>query len=419
VLTNNEVQGLIEVGHETTNVEFKRGDSLDDRSYVATVARAAMSLANTRDGGHILLGVDNINPAGDTSGMEPSHVEAWLNHDNVMAKVNAYADPPMALHSESRSLPNGQVIVVLEVSEFDSVPILCKRDQSDKLRSGELYTRSLSKPESSRTHTQNELRAVLDLATSKQLRRFVETAQGAQLDIGLPGEADPFIKQLEALGTRFGLEQRPLLTASIRPNTFEKDRLPFEALPAVVRQMSVHHNGWSEPESLNLSNRGDDWIADLSEWFLYQSGLLFFVDDLPSGYEADRDSLSGAPDSAAGYVPVWWLTTKIALFLEVACRYQQSQFRDLNLLVQVTLRGAEGWQLVVANPGRSSLWGAYRIGGDTWIRDVVITPEVALNAGRELAAGLTHDLFQRFGWERATLETIKDMQNQAFGPSRP
>ena len=315
MLTNNEVQGLIELGHETTNVEFKRGDSLDNKTYVAIVARAAMSLANTRDGGHILLGVDDSNPAGDTSGMEPGHVAAWLNHDNVMAKVNAYADPPMALHPERRSLPNGRVIVVLEVSEFDSVPILCKRDLGEKLKSGELYTRSLSKPESSRTHTQNELRAVLDLATSKQLRRFVATAQGAQLDIGLPGQADPFAAQLAALKTRIGRGKLPLFTASIRPNTFEKDRLSFEGLPSVVRQISVHHNGWSEPESLNLDDRGDDWIADSSEWGLYQSGLLFFADDLPPGFEADRDSMSGVPDSAAGYVPVWWLTTKIALFL--------------------------------------------------------------------------------------------------------
>lgn len=418
MLSDNEVHGLIELGHETTNTEFKRGESLDNKAFVATVARAAMSLANTRDGGHILLGIDDVEPAGDSSGMHPDHVDDWLNHDKIMAKINTYADPPMTLHSARRSLPDGRAIVVLEVAEFDSVPILCKRDHSDRLVSGELYTRSLSRPESSRTHSQNELRAVLDLATQKQLRSFIETARGAQLDIGLPGMADPFNQQLNSLQTILGDEEGPALSVRMHPTQFDKDRLPFEDLPGVIRKVSVHHNGWAAPESLNPDERGDDWVADSHEWGIYQSGQLVLTDALPARYEADRDEISNPPEAAAGYVPVWWLTAKISLFLEVACRYQQTYFADSNLQVELNLKGAKGWQLVVANFMRSGLWGAYRLGGDPWIRPITITPEIALTSGRDLAVDLTYDLFLRFGWTRATRDPIRDMQNEAFGPTR-
>lgn len=100
VLSDEEVQAAVEYGHETASVEFKRALHLDSRHAAAVVARAAMALSNTRYGGHILLGVDDKNPLGPNSGISEDDAQSWLNHDNVMSKLNSFADPPLRLHCE-------------------------------------------------------------------------------------------------------------------------------------------------------------------------------------------------------------------------------------------------------------------------------------------------------------------------------
>lgn len=417
MLSNEEVQAAVEYGHETASLEFKRADTLKSKSYVAMVARAAMALANSRDGGHILLGIDEKDPSGPSSGVTAPQLAEWLNHDDVMAKLNTYADPPLSLHSEARLLRSGKPIVVIEVGEFDSIPILCNRDFPEKLILGELYTRSMAKPESTRHLTQNELRVVLDLATQKQLRQFIATARGASVDIGLPLDRDSYANQYRSLGP-VDRPQAAQLIVRVHPMKFTKNRLPYKDLNMLAAASYVTGNGWALPETLGGNQRGDDWVGSTSEWRLFQSGLFVLNCLFPEGVSADFDGIEDVTDDAAGYVPVWWLTAQITLATELAARFQRSAFPDVPLQLELEILGAEGQQIVVGNARRSGFHRSYRLGVDPWRREVTITPEVALSGGRNEANKLVVDLLQRFGWVGVTSEIVEDMQNETLGRRR-
>ena len=53
---------------------------------------------------------------------------------------------------------------------FADIPVLCKRDYQDVLRSGACYVRSRRKPETTEIPTQADMRDLLELATEKKLR---------------------------------------------------------------------------------------------------------------------------------------------------------------------------------------------------------------------------------------------------------
>lgn len=65
--------------------------------------------------------------------------------------------------------------MVLDIEEFPDIPVLCKRDYDNVLRSGACYVRSRRKPETSEIPTQTDMRELLDLASSKAVvRRLTE-----------------------------------------------------------------------------------------------------------------------------------------------------------------------------------------------------------------------------------------------------
>ena len=51
-----------------------------------------------------------------------------MDFDTVVDKLNRYADPPVRVSRDLRQLPGGEDVVVLQVAEFDDIPILAARD---------------------------------------------------------------------------------------------------------------------------------------------------------------------------------------------------------------------------------------------------------------------------------------------------
>ena len=300
MLTNEEVQAIVAYGRETQSVEFKQDGSPVDKSFAALVARAAMALSNRRDGGHIILGIVDNDPAGAKSGMSDDNVAAWLEHDDTMARLNIYADPPMSLNVEVRSLIDGRQVVVIEVSEFDTIPTLCNRDFPGKLMRGELYTRSLAKPESSRSQTQNELRTVLELGTQKQLRRFIETSRRAGIEIGLPRiptDESRFAEQSTVAARELAVtDLGPRFEVEIYPSTFTQRRVDYSELSSLVLKCAVDVNSWRVPTDPQTTLSGDDWVGGKNSWHsrpdkwrMMQSGMLYVVQPVPSDFGPDVD----------------------------------------------------------------------------------------------------------------------------------
>lgn len=138
-----------------------------------------LGMSNKRDGGVIVIGVEENERRLIFSGVSEEIRQTW-SHDDVSAFAAPFADPSIEFDLRMVEL-NKKLFVVIKVGEFLDIPILCVRDYPDVLRQGACYVRSFRKPETSEIPTQTEMRDLLDLASDKKLRDFVRKAHAAGL----------------------------------------------------------------------------------------------------------------------------------------------------------------------------------------------------------------------------------------------
>ena len=177
-------------GHfEGRGFETKGPGLRDDKAFFVKVARAALSMGNLRDGGHVVVGIDDAKPERMMPGLDDAHLASWLAYDDVSDRLAVYADPPLRFDLTELELATGVRVAVLQVHEFDDVPHLCARAFPGELRKGGLYVRSRKKPETAEIASSGEMREILDLAAEKRLRAYIETAERAGVRIVPGGEA--------------------------------------------------------------------------------------------------------------------------------------------------------------------------------------------------------------------------------------
>ena len=172
-MTDQEFAEMIALGHETRGVEFKPPGPLSDRLLAARVVRAVLGMVNRQDGGLVIVGVEDVDDALNPVGLAEDDLATW-NFDDIADRLAAYADPGVSFEREVKEY-NGNQYVILHIEEFTDIPVLCKRDFPDVLRSGACYVRSHRKPETSEIPTQTDMRELLDLASDKAvIRRLTE-----------------------------------------------------------------------------------------------------------------------------------------------------------------------------------------------------------------------------------------------------
>jgi predicted HTH transcriptional regulator len=210
-VTEQDFEALLALGHETNGVEFKGPGSRSDKAFLARVVRAVLGMANRRDGGHVIIGVESTTL--DPVGLEDDQARTWLNYDDLAASVNEYASPSVSFDLEALTSRNRK-LVIIRVHEFQDIPVLCRKDfQSSRekkappiLRRGACYVRSRHKPETSEIPSEKEMRELLELAIDKGVRRFVTRVRNAGLfpPVGPPpvssGDVESFEDQIEDIG---------------------------------------------------------------------------------------------------------------------------------------------------------------------------------------------------------------------------
>lgn len=200
-MTPEEFAQLLELGHELHGVEFKGPLDRTHKSSFAKVVKAVLAMANRRDGGKVIVGVDEVDDGSMVSlkptGLTLDQLQTW-GHDDVVENVAKFADPFVTI-STQHVQHDGRTFVVLEVGEFEEVPVLCKSPFEGALRQSACYVRRRGRIESSEIPTHVEMRELLDLATEKGIRRFLSQVHRAGLDTAglrpLPDDAARFDAQ--------------------------------------------------------------------------------------------------------------------------------------------------------------------------------------------------------------------------------
>lgn len=163
---------------ERRNLEYERGG--DWKSPKHNIAKAALVMANLRDGGHIVIGAREDSDGHDFAGMGPD--EAGTYKDDIGDFVK-YAYPPIEIDV---GVFDGRFAVV-EVSGFQDMPAIRKKD-SGELRRGRPYARSRHKNESASQLAVYEMREIVENAAGKEIRK-----QRKRMESLMPRNgADPF-----------------------------------------------------------------------------------------------------------------------------------------------------------------------------------------------------------------------------------
>ena len=282
-------------------------------------------MGNLRDGGYVVIGIDDTRPEAMLPGLSDADCEGWLAYDDVSARLAAYCDPPLTIELASFSLGTDARVIVLHVREFADIPHLCARDYPDVLRKGALYVRSRRMPETAEVKSSVKMREVLDLAAEKRLRAYVETAQraGVRLTSRLPAAdgttmlcSRPSLMRRGMSDLTEKVRSRGHWVIVIRPASFVADRVPYEQLDEIIPAAAVRMRGWPVPYAdygRDPLLRGDDWVgqdidADMvshyEAWRFFTSGQFSHLRSVSADWREGAEA-SHVPGSVDAVIEVW------------------------------------------------------------------------------------------------------------------
>ena len=198
-MASAELRDLVFHGREERNLEYKSSLNWKDSATKAKIVKACLAMTNIRDGGVIVLGVEQNGEDFDPVGMQEDDA-ASFSQDHVLAKVNEFADPFVELTVTPFRVDNGKVFVVIQVQEFAELPVICRKNGDQNLSRGDIYTRPRRMNETAQVSSQTEMREIIELATDKAMQKFITRQQRLGIPTILPAsDKEKFDEQLEGL----------------------------------------------------------------------------------------------------------------------------------------------------------------------------------------------------------------------------
>lgn len=184
---------------ELRDTEFKESQPFEWLRY--KIAKAAMGMANLRDGGLIVIGVSQRDRLMAT-GVTAEH-EATYDPDNVIEAINRHARPPVDCTVRVVNV-DGANYVGIEVRTFDRSPIFCKRStpdgtpDADKLIEGCVYARCNDRIGTTRVVDPDLMAEILEIAAERGAAKIVRVAR--QVGLQMPNDArDEILRRLDGI----------------------------------------------------------------------------------------------------------------------------------------------------------------------------------------------------------------------------
>lgn len=427
----SEFEELIELGKEQAGVEFKGPGRRDDKHFFAKVTRAVLAMANRRDGGHVIIGIDDQKGRAIMTGLTEEERATWANADNVCDALTVYAEPSVEVSVDAVCL-HERHYVVLGVREFTDVPVLCRKD-GDGLREGEIYIRPRRKPESVPVPRQAEMRDLLDLATEKRLRSFLVMAARAGVTLApnhSPAEV-PLSGEARHADERRGITSATIEKAKTRgywefgiwPEEYDERRVgKVTDLFDIVDGCNVQYRGWPYPAVLpqhpvvigaNCAGQDVDSGMHVEGWRLFQSGQFLHVLGLWDDWQEEnwfRDTTRPTPTPGTALSVVGAIYT-LTEFFEFASRLAFSLAGSPRMRLRVTIHGLAQRALSLDSDRAPFIESKTASIDEFLLTDKLVTAAELVEGSRKMAAQTAQELFQRFGWD-AQLDALTEMQRQ-------
>jgi hypothetical protein len=288
--TDELVQFITYTG-ESENIDAKCPMKWDGAEASAGLAKDVAAFANSRDGGVLVIGKEEVSPGNFVWHGLTEEQAASFDTTKVATWINNYFAPPLRLVCH-RQEHNGKMFIVITVAEFDDVPAMCVRPFFDPrnpkkslLKEKTIYVRNAN-AESSPLGSVEELRSLIGLATRKRgdelLTTFHAMLKGKPL-VPPPTHDEEFAEQLDEVNSAI-TPQGWKGTAGewlfyFHPSVYDPDRWPELAqLESLVFHRSVRMRHEFPPSYKGTHPREWGIANDLygEPWALTRAGLFVY-----------------------------------------------------------------------------------------------------------------------------------------------
>jgi hypothetical protein len=355
LLSERDVRELLAVKSESKSLDYKQsmnwGTTTAEQK--AAFVKDVLAMANTQDGGKIIIGVRD----GDfqSVGMTEEEFQSF-DTTGFVDFLNRYADPPFAC-GVCKFTSDGKKFVAVEVPEFSVVPIICKTDANDSqgrtiLKRGAIYIRT-NRAASEIVPDAEAMRELMNRAVTKrgdELLRMVERLiKGKPIEFS-EQEADAIRTEIsdankflwDHLPEQFRQVGHWEVAFSVLP--YSRDRIPnLASILTLLEENQISLRGWFFPH-LDRNRRNTSNFAHGVQYYMtesasghlegyraYQSGVFVWR----STYWEDLVDSMRAGQKALSFVGVVLDITEHFLF---AKRYYEKIAPDatVNLMIRLT-----------------------------------------------------------------------------------
>jgi hypothetical protein len=238
-MTTQEVEQLIEGQTESPNLDFKADCPWDDKSF----AKDFLAMSNIRDGGTILIGVQEEHGRFVPKGMSSANRNTY-KIDIMRDQLAAFCDPSPEFRIEFPTDSAGREFVVIKIAPFRDLPLLSRKGIPGVILAHTLYYRNTNKRvESAPVSNSHDLRDIIERAARNLHRRLTDI--GYKLDSGLEKVFEEDMSALPADGLLAKIKNTAYWAVEFRPAEGQK-LLRLQELRQRVQDATVRLN-WPLP----------------------------------------------------------------------------------------------------------------------------------------------------------------------------
>jgi hypothetical protein len=428
LLTERDVRELLAVKSETKNLDYKQ--SMNWASATAAekgeLIKDVLAMANTQDGGKVIFGVRDADF--ESIGLTEEEFQSF-DPTRFADFLNRYANPSFACTIQKFTIDNKK-LAVIEVPEFDTIPIICKADLNDTnnrqvLKRGALYIRS-NRAASEIVPDAETLRDLLNRAVVKrgdELLKMVERLmKGKPIRVDEQSRAE--IQDEITAANVFLLQNLPEgynhaghweIDFSVVP--YLRERVPnLAAISQLLSASQITLRGRSLPhlDARQTSNfargvqsyMGNESVSGHLEGYrAYQSGVfvwrsVYWEDTVPSMQTGEK---------ALSFVGVILDITEYFLF---AKRYYEKLAPDATVSLTIRLTQTQDRVLKSYNDRDGMLFGRY-VCRESQIEVLTECTVAELIASYdELARKAIRRVYELFNWNDSSEEMIRGWQER-------
>jgi hypothetical protein len=333
VISKERVRELINLGNENRNLDYKGAFSWNEATNdeKCEITKDVLAFANCRDGGVILIGVNDESGAleGLTEDQSTSFDQTKFN-----SFIQKYTDPRHTANVHRIEIDEKRVVVI-DVPEFSELPILCARDANSSvnnrkliLKKAALYKRT-DRATSEVIEDAQEMRELLNRGLLRRqdelLRAFKQIIQPGEANRPTEPAAEYKSEIQESENYFSGIAElssgSTYWTVEMRPESYIPVRIQSAAqIQSLVEQSAISIRGWTFPIAGRVENAkwvnfdGGSQAVLKSEWRgpealrVYRSGLVVWR----STPKEDRSAYAG--QNVTSFISLIFATTEWLLF---------------------------------------------------------------------------------------------------------